>query len=308
VGPPTWSDVDTPWTADGVLRWRDAAVKVEPLTAYGQGRDVLWLLNDGVLTEVEPGGATHQVAEGVVGPLAVDPNGTWVAWSDGQALLGFNAADGTEWSEAGHENVLVTALSGAQLDAMSPEGGVEATLGSTTVGAPAKAAVTVLDRRAGWRIETVGDQGRVRAVGDDGRVVDLPRNGLLVGIGPEGRTFAAIDSADKVVMIDSTTGSTTPLGIPAGSALADAGYRWTEDGWLIMPVTPDPSADDPVVSWYLCRAPDWGCEAMGVPDQHRSEIPILASVWNFALARAESSGGASGSASVSVETAPAQPQ
>ena len=304
VGPPTWSDVDVPWTADGVLHWRDAAVTVDPLTAYGQGRDVLWLLKDGVLTEVEPDGATRQVADGVVGPLAVDPDGTWVAWSDGHALRGFDAADATEWSEAGHENVLVTALSGTHLDGIGPEGGIAVTLGAATATPPGQQTPTVLDRRAGWRVETVGDQARVRAV-HEGAVIDLPRSSLVVGIGPGAGVIAAVTPADAVVVIDPTTGSTTPLGVPAGSSLADAGYRWTQDGGLVMPVTPDPSAADPLVSWYLCSPPGWGCEPMGVPDQHRSEIPILATAWNFALARGESSGGAS--ASVSVESAPAQP-
>lgn len=308
VGPPTWSDVDVPWTADGVLHWRDARVEVEPLTAYGQGQDVLWLLKDGTLTEVDPDGSTEVVAQGVVGPLAVDPDSAWVAWSDGQGLFAYDADDGTRWEEADQDNVLVTALSAGVLDAIGPEGGLEVSVSgdeSTDV-APGGTLPSVLDRRAGWRVESVGDTARTRALSDAGESVALGR-GIVVSIGPSAGYVAAMTVGDAVVVTDLATGVRTPLGLPAGSTLGDAGYRWTGDASLVVPATPDPEADDPMVSWYVCSAPGWGCEPMDVPDQRRSEIPLLASVWNFALARGESSGGASASASVETSTGPTQP-
>ncbi len=49
----------------------------------------------------------------------------------------------------------------------------------------------------------------------------------------------------------------------------------------VITATTNQVSEDPVVSWYLCTAPDWGCEAMDVPDQPRSEIPLMANFWTY---------------------------
>lgn len=161
----------------------------------------------------------------------------------------------------------------------------------------------VLDERAGWRIVSVGGRGLLRAERDGLPSVAIGR-GSVVGIGPGAAYAAAMLESGEVVLTGLPSGHQTPLGLPDGSSPADSGYRWTGAGDLVMPVTTEPEADDPMVSWYLCSAPDWGCEAMDVPDQPRSEIAIVANFWNFVAVSRD----VAAEPEVSSASAPAQPQ
>ena len=286
VGPPTWSDVDVPWTADGKLHWRDAVIDVEPLTAYAQGKDVLWLLKDGFVTEVSPDGSNVHMASGVQGPLAADPDGSAIAWSDGDKVTLFETTiegDGTVPSPP-IRGALVMSLSDHVVRGVVPKNSSDQFFAINLDGGFDFADhrnAAALDDRAGWLVVT-DDRQRLRAISDQGGTIGLGR-GEVVGIGPSAEYVAFVDFRGRVVMTDLPTGVQTPLGLPAGSSPGDFGYRWTSDGDLVMPVTTEPDTEDPVVSWYLCTAPDWGCEAMDVPEQPRSEIPLMANSWTYTM-------------------------
>lgn len=308
AGPPTWSDVDVPWTADGKLHWRDAVIDVEPLTAYAQGKDVLWLLQDGFVTLVRPDGSNLHMASGVQGPVAVDPDDKTIVWSDGRKLtLFYETPDGAATvSSPPIRDALVMSLSdhvvrglvavdsSDQSFAINLDGGFDLADHRNAA---------ALDDRAGWLVVT-DDRQRLRAISDQGGTIGLGR-GEVVGIGPSAEYVAFVDSRGRIVMTALPTGARTPLGLPAGSSPGDFGYRWTSDGDLVMPVTTEPDTEDPVVSWYLCTAPDWGCEAMDVPDQPRSEIPLMANFWTYTMTVAWTrTGGGSVTASASAPAAP----
>lgn len=289
VGPPTWSDVDVPWTADGKLHWRDAVIDVEPLTAYAQGKDVLWLLKDGFVTEVYPDGSNVHMASGVQGPLAADPDGSAIAWSDGDKLTLFETTiegDGTVPSPP-IRGALVMSLSDHVVRGVVPKNSSDQFFAINLDGGFDFADhrnAAALDDRAGWLVVT-DDRQRLRAISDEGGTIGLGR-GVAVGIGPAAEYLAFEDFHGQVVMTALPSGRRTPLDLPTGSRPADGGWRWTSDDRLVVPVTSDPDtpqADDPLVSWYLCSAPDWGCEAMDVPDQPLSEIPLSANFWTYTM-------------------------
>ncbi|MFN8195232.1 MAG: hypothetical protein U0R80_13230 [Nocardioidaceae bacterium] len=306
AGPPTWSDVDVPWTADGKLHWRDAVVDVEPLTAYAQGKDVLWLLKDGFVTEVFPDGYTIDVLSGVQGPLAADPDSRAVVWSDGKKLNLFRAIDENGSAETVPSgplpNALVMSLSDNVARGVAERNGSEDYFAADMSGSfvvPEHRAARAVDDRGGWLVVTYGRLGRLRAVSDEAGSVDLGR-GAVVGIGPGAAYVAVQGQHGRVQMTELPSGVRTPVGLPAGSSPVDMGYRWTSAGDLVMPMTTERTTEDPMVSWYLCSAPDWSCEAMDVPQQRRSDIPLAANFWNFAMAvGTETRGGASSASAVS---------
>ena len=124
--------------------------------------------------------------------------------------------------------------------------------------------------------------------------------GAVVGIGPGAAYVAVQGQHGRVQMTELPSGVRTPVGLPAGSSPVDMGYRWTSAGDLVMPMTTERTTEDPMVSWYLCSAPDWSCEAMDVPQQRRSDIPLAANFWNFAMAvGTETRGGTSSASAVS---------
>lgn len=283
-----WSDFDLPWTADGILHWGAAELPTTGLRGYAQTRDALYVLRAGTLSEVHRDGSVTELATDVRGPLAADPDGTVVAWADGGHITAYDGASGRREIDPAPQpdpQRMPLAVSGDTVYAIGSEDGFTFTLGADSGSAEGSVRTVLADARAGWTASFTGD-GRVQVASPDGGLAHLGRR-TAPSIGPDGVWVASVAGQGfRPYVTELATDRSVEVGIPAGWHLADFSSRWVGPGSLVLATTEavdTPGPDDPRVTWQLCSAPDWGCTALGVPDQRRSQIAYAASFWNYVM-------------------------
>lgn len=287
---PAWSDLDVPYTADGHLHWRAASVPVTEHVAVASGKDVVFLWNDNTVTEVRPDGSTRRIATDTQGPVIADPDGTVATWRTRDGIEAYDAATGSllgSFDDPASQNKVIPwavsegviyATAGGDAIAWEPSPATGRDSGSGSGGPGASA---VVEARSGWRITTSSDGGP-RAVGPDGQQVHI-RTGESMLLSPEA-AHVVVRRAARVTVTDLPDGTTTRVQLPGGYRLF--GERWVGRDQLVETVTKQPdtdAADDPLLEWFLCSAPDWACDPLAVPAQPLSQAALPSTSWMWMI-------------------------